>query len=169
LSFDDILAAADLPPPGPAYYTARRALWLTPSPSLHVQPREPSTSRQKLENLLNPPGAVCDERVWKGGVEKVWKGLAAGGRLKRGLPLNLVIRIIHSAWLRDPETWPSGAVAPETDDILEDVSPSPMRIYPLPDAPTEYSSGITTSCTTVSVDNQVADDCCTSGLVVPAI
>jgi hypothetical protein len=91
LSFEDILATADLPPPGPAYYAARRVLWLTPSRPL-IRPREPSSSRQRLENLLNPPGAVCDEGVWKSGVEKVWKGLTAGGRLKRRLPLNLVVR-----------------------------------------------------------------------------
>lgn len=94
-TFEDLLQASelDLPPPGPSYYAARRALWLTPrsSPS---QPRvlEPSTSRRRLEDLLNAPGAVTSDDVWTGGVEKVWKGLSAGGRLKRRLPMNLVVR-----------------------------------------------------------------------------
>lgn len=38
-----------------------------------------------------------------------------GGRLKRSLPLTLVIKVIHAGWLRDPDTWPSGAVAPDSD------------------------------------------------------
>jgi hypothetical protein len=136
---------------------------LTPLPSSQVRTLEPSSSRQKLESLLNSPGAVCDDVVWRSGVEKVWKGLAAGGRLKRRLPLNLVIRIIHSAWLRDPDTWPPGAVAPEPDDVWEEVSSNPIRIYP---APAEYPSGVTTPWTAVGVvGDQVVNDCCASGLV----
>jgi hypothetical protein len=170
LSFQHVLATAtDLPPPGPAYYAARRALWLTPLPSSQARSLEPSSSRQKLENLLNSPGAACDDVVWKGGVEKVWKGLAAGGRLKRRLPLNLIIQIIHSAWLRDPDTWPPGAVAPEPDDIWDEVCPNPIIIYPPPGAPAEYPSGVTTPWTAVNVvGDQVVDDRRASGLVVPA-
>jgi hypothetical protein len=28
------------------------------------------------------------------------------------------IKVIHAGWLRDPETWPEGAVAPESDEAL---------------------------------------------------
>ncbi|KAH7931221.1 hypothetical protein BV22DRAFT_983577, partial [Leucogyrophana mollusca] len=103
-----------LPPPGPEHYAARRALWLTPTKL--PQRSSQSSSRQRLEQLLSPPGAVRSEEAWRGGVEKVWKGLVAGGRLKRRLPMTLVIKVIHAGWLRDPETWPAGAVGPDSDD-----------------------------------------------------
>jgi hypothetical protein len=89
-AFEDSLSTASLPPPGPAHYLARRALWLAPAPEPPLPP-VPSTSRQRLEQLLSIPGAVENEEVWKAGVEKVWKGLVAGGRLKRRLPMNLVV------------------------------------------------------------------------------
>ncbi|KIM90967.1 hypothetical protein PILCRDRAFT_25393, partial [Piloderma croceum F 1598] len=118
-AFEDTLSTIALPPPGPAHYTARRALWLAPVPEAPLPP-VPSTSRQRLEHLLSMPGAVESEEVWKSGVEKVWKGLVAGGRLKRRLPMNLVIKILHAGWIRDPETWPAGEVAPETDDNMNE-------------------------------------------------
>ncbi|KAJ3722402.1 hypothetical protein C8R42DRAFT_554645, partial [Lentinula raphanica] len=106
-----------LPPPGPSYYVARRALWLRCPPDTNATAREssPSVSRNKLENLLSTPAAIYDDEIWESGIHKVWKGLSAGASLKRRLPLNLVIKIIHCAWVRD-ETWPAGAVAPEPDD-----------------------------------------------------
>jgi hypothetical protein len=89
-NFEDLLATTSLPPPGPSYYAARRALWLA-DPGLPLPSPEPSTSRQRLEHLLSQPGGIENEAVWKGGVEKVWKGLLAGGRLKRRLPMRLVV------------------------------------------------------------------------------
>jgi hypothetical protein len=94
-AFEDTLSTIALPPPGPAHYAARRALWLAPVPEAPLPP-VPSTSRQRLEHLLSMPGAVESEEVWKSGVEKVWKGLVAGGRLKRRLPMNLVV--CNHAW-----------------------------------------------------------------------
>ncbi len=91
-SFDQLLATTELPPPGPSHYIARREIWLTHR-ALPRGRAEPSTSRQRLEDLLNRPGAVANEGVWKSGVEKVWKGLSAGGRLKRPLPMNLIVSI----------------------------------------------------------------------------
>lgn len=88
--FEETLSHASLPPPGPLYYAARRALWLAPTNEAPL-PSIPSTSRQRLEHLLGMPGAVQNEDVWKAGVEKVWKGLVAGGRLKRRLPMNIVV------------------------------------------------------------------------------
>ncbi|KAJ7638987.1 hypothetical protein FB45DRAFT_680953, partial [Roridomyces roridus] len=101
---------------GPDFYKLRRAQWLTPTSAL-PRPAEPSSSRRKLEQVLSTPDAVTDDEVWYGSVEKIWKGLSQGGRLKRRLPMKLVIKIIHSAWLRD-NTWPANAVAPEPDDEL---------------------------------------------------
>ncbi|GLB33974.1 hypothetical protein LshimejAT787_0108580 [Lyophyllum shimeji] len=118
-SFDDILAEAKLPPPGPDHYAARRRLWLASRPNLQHAPVVPSTSRRRLEHILSAPHAVEDDDVWRNGVAKVWNTLSAGGRLKRRLPMALIVKVIHAAWLRDG-TWPAGAVAPEPDDVLPD-------------------------------------------------
>lgn len=88
--FEELLAASELPPSGPEYYAARRSLWLAPR-SAQRGPPEPSTSRQRLEDLLNRPGAVSSEAVWKGGIEKVWDSLSSGARLKRPVPMNLIV------------------------------------------------------------------------------
>ncbi|KAJ7590899.1 hypothetical protein C8J56DRAFT_546228 [Mycena floridula] len=110
-SFESRLAESDLPPPGPSHYAARRALWLAaPVTPPQSPPNSPSNSRQRLELLLSSPGAVNNDEIWKSGVEKVWRGLNAGQRLKRTLPLNLVIKILHFAWIRD-STWPVGLEA----------------------------------------------------------
>jgi hypothetical protein len=80
------------------------------------------------------------------------------------------IKIIHAAWLRDPDTWPPGAVAPEPDDVLEDLEPPPfpIRMYSsVHMAPTECSSSITSPWTAASVIDPMVDER-TSGLVVAA-
>lgn len=156
-AFERRIAGTSLPPPGPLYYSSRRQLWLAQTGHI-PSPPAPSTSRQRLEQLLSIPGAATNEEVWKSGVERVWKGLVTGGRLKRRLPMTLVVRmilnvsrdpwlillafkikIIHAGWLRDPETWPADAVAPEPDDVLAD---SPI-FQPTSRMPTELSSGVT--------------------------
>jgi hypothetical protein len=99
LSFEQILKEAALPPPGPQHYAARRALWLKePSNSLPPREQPPSTSmsRRKLENLLNTPGALYNDQVWEGGIQKVWKGLSNGASLKRRLPMSLVVSNLFS-------------------------------------------------------------------------
>ncbi|KAJ6628797.1 hypothetical protein B0H10DRAFT_2428685 [Mycena sp. CBHHK59/15] len=68
--FDDVLAAAHLPPPGPEYYNARRALWLTPNPVLPPRAQEPSSSRRKLEQVLNSPTrstTTASDQTWPTG------------------------------------------------------------------------------------------------------
>ncbi|KAH7887600.1 hypothetical protein F5I97DRAFT_1781954, partial [Phlebopus sp. FC_14] len=103
-------------PPGPTHYAARRLWWLTPTSPNPPQRTAPSPARLRLEKLLSQPGAVHSNDAWHEGVEKVWKGLLSGGSLRRRLPLDLVIKVIHAGWLRDPETWPAGAVVPESDE-----------------------------------------------------
>lgn len=49
------------------------------------------------------------------------------------------MKILHAGWIRDPETWPPGAVAPEPDDIMDD----PPIFQSAPGAPAECSSGAT--------------------------
>lgn len=130
----------NLPPPGPAHYAARRALWLTPTKVPNRSP--PSSSRQRLEHLLSEKDAVNSEEAWKNGIEKVWKGLVNGGRLKRSLPLSLVIKVIHAGWLRDPDTWPPGAAAPDSDqDLADQPGPScPVDILPSTLTPPDTTS-----------------------------
>ncbi|KAL4076132.1 hypothetical protein J3A83DRAFT_4370326 [Scleroderma citrinum] len=124
------LVNSNLPPPGPAHYAARRTLWLTPTKVPEHSPS--SSSRLRLEQLLGQPGAVHSDEAWKDGVEKVWKGLVGGGRLRRRLPMNLVIKVIHAGWLRDPETWPAGAVVPESDNDLSRSASLPSSPSPPP-------------------------------------
>lgn len=81
-----------MPPPGPSYYRERRALWLE-QPAVMPRPVSPSPSRIKLEALLNQPGAVENEDVWKAGLKNVWKGLVGGNQLRKRLPLSIVVRL----------------------------------------------------------------------------
>ena len=90
-SFESRLKALDLPPPGPAHYAARRALWLTPTDQAR-EPLQPSNSRGKLESLVNAPDAANSEEVWKAGLERVWKGLVNDVTLKKRMPMELVVR-----------------------------------------------------------------------------
>lgn len=153
-----LISNPEFPPSGPAHYAARRALWLTPTKVHHRSP--PSSSRQRLEQLLNEPGAVNNEQAWKDGIEKVWKGLVNGGRLKRSLPLTLVIKVIHAGWLRDPDTWPSGAVAPDSDQdpAADQLGPSPPVTVHLNSDTTLTSQGVSTE----------VDEINPSGLVIAA-
>jgi len=172
-SSNDILAASELPPPGPDHYAARRKLWLTPRHAVVSSPPESSTSRQRLEKLLSSPGAAESDDVWDNGIEKVWKGLNAGGRFKRRLPMALIIKIVHAAWLRD-DTWPPGGVAPEPDDVAPDSDdmlldneppPKPSQFYPPLSVPiTEGSSSVTTPWLTVNRDDGKLDEDSVSGM-----
>ncbi|KAG6911250.1 hypothetical protein DXG01_003117 [Tephrocybe rancida] len=153
-SFDDVLDAAVLPPPGPELYAARRALWLTPRPN---SPRPssiaPSSSRQRLEHLLRPPSAAEGDYAWNHGVKRVWKSLDAGDKLKKRLPLALIIKILYAAWLRD-DTWPVGAIAPEPDDVLPNDLANPPPIPPLS---SPWSSGATTPWMTTNTGDTEPD------------
>lgn len=142
---DELLATTPLPPPGPAYYLARRKLWLTPrSPRVPCLP-DYSASRQRLQAVLSEPNVVHDDDAWRSGIEKVWNGLSGGGKLKHRLPMSLIIKIVHAAWLRD-ETWPAGYEAPEPDDELADdvnidsILPSSSAQVYTPTSHTDYSS-----------------------------
>jgi len=176
IPFAQRLIITPLPPPGPSHYAARRKLWLTPNLKSHSTP-EPSGTQLKLQEVLDQPGAAESEEVWKAGIEKVWKGLINGGRLKKRLPMKTVVKIIHAGWLRDPSIWPAGAVAPEPDDVFED-DPPPLPTVPaitdtswtaisMPDP----SSGTTTSWTAVSspATDTLADEARPNGVVVVAV
>lgn len=99
--FEQRCATSSLPPPGPEHFEARRNLWLGRPPSgdttstLRPQKSPPvSNARSRLEELLSRPGALESDEVWNAGLVRVWKGLVGGGRLKKALPLNLVVCIM---------------------------------------------------------------------------
>jgi len=101
LSFEDLVATADLPPPGQEYYAARRALWLQiPSNRTSMsteQDTDLSPTRQRLQTLLNGPDPPNSDRVWSG-VAKVWRGLNDGSRLKKPLPLPMLVNPYRNVW-----------------------------------------------------------------------
>ncbi|EEB86773.1 hypothetical protein MPER_16145, partial [Moniliophthora perniciosa FA553] len=116
-----------------------RQLWLSPPDNFVPRPSPPpSGTRQKLDTLLGAPNAVNNNDVWKGGVEKVWNGLYHGAKLKKSLPLGTVVKIIHCAWVRD-DTWPAGAVAPDSDEVLQDASTTEWLLGSHPGAVTQSS------------------------------
>ncbi|KAJ3576179.1 hypothetical protein NP233_g609 [Leucocoprinus birnbaumii] len=110
-----------MPPPGPKYFEARRQLWLMPRPDRdRKKARSPESSAyKKLVEILQMPDAVYSDSCWKRGVERAWKGLSKGERLKHRLPLGLAIKVLHASWVRD-DTWPAGMRVPETDNEGQD-------------------------------------------------
>ncbi|KAI0065873.1 hypothetical protein BV25DRAFT_1821566 [Artomyces pyxidatus] len=115
-AFTQLLDDAELPPPGPDYFAARRALWTKPS-SDSLPPHPPPSSRIKLEALLDQPGALESDEVWHVGLDKVWKGLVSGGRLKNFLPLRTVVKILYAGWRRDG-TWPENTMIADNDNFF---------------------------------------------------
>jgi hypothetical protein len=92
-TFDDLVASYRMPPPGPDYFRARRQLWLTPRSDRVRKSSQSHTStiQNKMLEVLQAPDAVCSDYCWKSGIEKVWKGLSKGERLKHRLPLSLAV------------------------------------------------------------------------------
>ncbi|KAF8969452.1 hypothetical protein BDZ97DRAFT_245240 [Flammula alnicola] len=140
-----------MPEPGPDYYTARRRLWLTPRVN-PVTPLAHPPARQKLEDLFNQPGAIYSPEAWNNGLEKVWKGLSSGGKLKYSLPMAIIIKIIHAAWLRD-KTWPVGMEAPDSDDDQQAGDAPPANV---PDNPTSAQTVPIPSITSTEVMETMA-------------
>ena len=89
--FEDQLTTTVLPPPGADHFAARRALWWEPGTN-PPNATEPNPSRGRLESLLAEPAALEDDRVWNAGLDRVWRGLTGGAKLKHRLPLALVVR-----------------------------------------------------------------------------
>ncbi|KAJ3556151.1 hypothetical protein NM688_g2185 [Phlebia brevispora] len=116
--FEDLMSSTVLPPPGPAHFAARRAIWRRP-----VSFPPPSTEQSaKLVELLEREGPIDSDEVWNRGLDKIWKGVTGGGRLKRRLPMRYLIKILQAGWVRDG-TWPRGYAAPEPDDELTIIEP----------------------------------------------
>ncbi|GJE85001.1 hypothetical protein PsYK624_010780 [Phanerochaete sordida] len=113
--FEQAMANATLPEPGPAYFAARQALWRTVPGAQSSQPTTAPRRSKKLQSILQADGPLDTEKYWSAGLEKVWKGLIGGQKLKERLPLRDLIKILQAGWIHDG-TWPKGQVAPEPDD-----------------------------------------------------
>ncbi|PVG03494.1 hypothetical protein CPB86DRAFT_695092 [Serendipita vermifera] len=116
---------------GPIFWEKRREAWLQSSSAADKKAatnggqEPPSKARARLESLLAPPLAEEDDAVWNDVVSSIWKGLQRGDKLKKNLPLPLVIKILRGGWIRDG-TWPPGTHAPP-DDAQMEVPEPPTR------------------------------------------
>jgi hypothetical protein len=68
------------------------------------------------------------------------------------------IKVIHAGWLRDPDTWPSGAVAPDSDQDpaadqprLSQAPPDTMNL----NSPNTISQGVPTEVDEINVSGLV--------------
>lgn len=92
--FEDALANASLPEPGPAYFAARREIWTTSRSSQSAQPRQPSKRSQKFQAMLQSEDPL-DDVYWNAGLDKIWKGLISGQRVREPLALRELVRWSH--------------------------------------------------------------------------
>ncbi|EMD40883.1 hypothetical protein CERSUDRAFT_62861 [Gelatoporia subvermispora B] len=113
-SFDDRMARAELPPPGPAYFAARRALWCTSPENVPIQTAS-TFSIPRLEELLAKEDVHENEEYWNAGIKQIHTGLMKGVYLKKRLPLSTVLKVLQCGWIRDG-TWPKGSTAPDSDN-----------------------------------------------------
>jgi hypothetical protein len=90
--------------------------------------------------LLDQPGALERPDVWDAGLNRVWKGLVEGGRLKKFLPLRAVVclpfprilflitllgmqvKILYAGWRRDG-TWPDNTTVVDEDNFFGTIGP----------------------------------------------
>jgi hypothetical protein len=90
--------------------------------------------------LLDEPGALERPDVWDAGLNRVWKGLVEGGRLKHFLPLRAVVclpftrilflitllgmqvKILYAGWRRDG-TWPDNTTVVDEDNFFGTIEP----------------------------------------------
>ncbi|KAI0284301.1 hypothetical protein BGY98DRAFT_930829 [Russula aff. rugulosa BPL654] len=68
------------------------------------------------------PGALERPDVWDAGLNRVWKGLVDGGRLKKFLPLRAVVKILYAGWRRDG-TWPNNGTVVDEDNFFGSIGP----------------------------------------------
>lgn len=90
--FEQAMANATLPEPGPAHFAARQALWRSLPGAQPSQPSAAPRRSKKLQSILRIEGPLDREDYWNAGLEKVWKGLLSGQKLKERLPLRDLVR-----------------------------------------------------------------------------
>lgn len=86
---------------GPEYWTSRRAQWLTAPSVAEGENARPvrGENQHRLIELMNEPGAQESDEVWSSGLDKVWKNLVNGTKLKKPLPLSTAVCIISTVYL----------------------------------------------------------------------
>ena len=92
--FEDALAHASLPQPGPAYFAARREIWTTPRGARPTQPSQPSKRSRKFQAMLQSEGPIEDV-YWRAGLDKIWKGLINGQKVREPLALRDLVRLFR--------------------------------------------------------------------------
>lgn len=74
-----------MPEPGPEYFEARRRLWLTPRLNADTLSFRLAANRQKLEGLLSNEDKLYSAQAWR--------AISSGQRMKRNLPLPVLVRL----------------------------------------------------------------------------
>ncbi|KAG8846166.1 hypothetical protein FRB96_002065 [Tulasnella sp. 330] len=106
-----------IPTSGQALYEYRRAQWLRPTSSrvaavgsITLEDERVSRSHARLEAIVNQQGVEEDDGVWRQYLSAVHESLVGGKRLKKGIKLNIAVKILKAGWLRDG-TWDTAAAA----------------------------------------------------------
>ena len=78
---------------GPEFWASRRTQWLTPPSVVEGGNARPirGENQHRLIELMNEPGAQESDEVWSSGLDKVWKNLVNGTKLKKPLPLSTAV------------------------------------------------------------------------------
>ncbi|KAH8105996.1 hypothetical protein BXZ70DRAFT_408777 [Cristinia sonorae] len=135
--FELLLEAANLPEPGLAHFIARQRLWRIPRP--HASTTRPQ--HLVLERFLKRRGGRIDsDEAWRAGLDKVWKGITSGAKLKQNMPLTYLVQILQAGWIQDG-TWPRGHVVQPSDDELVQAAVLPSS------ASQSVTSLVTNTCT----------------------
>ena len=90
--FEEAMANATLPEPGPAYFALRQSLWRVPRATQPVAARPAPKRSKRLQSILQTEGPLDKQEYWDVGLEKIWKGIVGGQRLKEPLPLRDLVR-----------------------------------------------------------------------------
>lgn len=94
--FELLLETADLPEPGPAHFAARQRLWRVPIPhASNARAQHPVFERF----LMRRGGRIDSDETWRAGLDKVWKGIMSGAKLKQNMPLNYLVRYSLHCWI----------------------------------------------------------------------
>ncbi len=81
-----------MPQEGPAFYEARRRLWLTPRPArTALAPKPHPDRRQRVEAYLGTPGIAESDDGWRV-IRGLWNGICSGRSLSDRIPLQSMVR-----------------------------------------------------------------------------
>ncbi|KAI0682904.1 hypothetical protein BC835DRAFT_1207529, partial [Cytidiella melzeri] len=115
--FENLLVHSKLPEPGPAYFYARRDLWLSPQPKYSRAPSSlPRPKNPQLQSYLEGPVEIlCKDSMWQGGLGKLCERILNREVLANRLPLRHLVKLLQASWMVD-DLWPKGQAAPSSDE-----------------------------------------------------